>query len=631
MNNILTFINSFDPGLIQAVIAVILFLFSSYFVGFTVTGKILKIEFKSKPVENIIRLLTGIDLFSFLALLLGSCGLITKPLCWIILIIAGAAGLFIAAKELKSAKLRIKPDISIIILTALFALLTLGSAISYPIGWDELVYHVTIPFRWNADGLPLIYGDNPFSAFPSSPEFLFWFLISAAGIKTVRLLLWSINIALISGLYLLLRDAASKFKAAVLVAAFLFSPVFMMLSKEAYVEAIILLNLTVALLLIKHTEKKFNLYKTGTILALMAASCINVKLTGIAAAAVIFIMVAPQLMDYSKFFKFTAFFSAMGFIFALPFYLRPLLVTGNPFYPYFADFFSKTKAALCMSLYQHDAGTLKFGVKSISAFLAAPLLLSFDLPTYDGSFGLQFLILLLIFLIAVMKMFSDKNFYGTGKILLSLFILYIFWFFSSQQARFLLPFLILFLFFTGQCINKNPLLHSKIFLILILVCTVVSIPGLALKHSFNTWKMSLKRGELLNYIYSGTGDDYLPSIAILCNIKEPDSKVLMLFDNRTLYIPLKCEIGTPFFQEKYFTGLMAEGKLDVNSMKQEIRRGAFTHIMISLTNKDPDRINKYLELSVPFVEQIKLLGKDGFLKKLYETGDSIIYQIQAQK
>jgi len=55
-----------------------------------------------------------------------------------------------------------------------FLLLTLGPAMNYPTGWDELVYHSVLPRRWLADGWPRFYVDIPYSGFPSFVEILCW-------------------------------------------------------------------------------------------------------------------------------------------------------------------------------------------------------------------------------------------------------------------------------------------------------------------------------------------------------------------------------------------------------------------------------------------------------------------------
>src|SRR4051812_27117546 len=70
------------------------------------------------------------------------------------------------------------------------ALITLGPAICYPTGWDELVYHQVLPRRWQADGWPTVYSDLPYSGFPSLAEMLFWLMAPLDAVVAPRLLIW---------------------------------------------------------------------------------------------------------------------------------------------------------------------------------------------------------------------------------------------------------------------------------------------------------------------------------------------------------------------------------------------------------------------------------------------------------
>ena len=73
---------------------------------------------------------------------------------------------------------------------AIFGLLTLGPALNYPTGWDELVYHSVLPRRWMADGWPAFYVDIPYSGFPSLVEILCWLVAPLESIVMPRLFVW---------------------------------------------------------------------------------------------------------------------------------------------------------------------------------------------------------------------------------------------------------------------------------------------------------------------------------------------------------------------------------------------------------------------------------------------------------
>src|SRR5262249_39132921 len=77
-------------------------------------------------------------------------------------------------------------------------------------------------------------------------------------------------------------------------------------------------------------------------------------------------------------------------LFVAPFYLRAWLLAGDPFYPYFARWFSSDPARMEMSRFHHELGS-KFGLHGVTAFFAAPFFLAFMDDLFDGSFGWQFL------------------------------------------------------------------------------------------------------------------------------------------------------------------------------------------------------------------------------------------------
>ena len=79
---------------------------------------------------------------------------------------------------------------------------------------------------------------------------------------------------------------------------------------------------------------------------------------------------------------------------AMPFYVRSWMLSGNPFYPYFADWFSNDARVLETSLYHHSIGSYAFGMRGILAYLTTPILLAWDNALYDGSFGWQWIVLI---------------------------------------------------------------------------------------------------------------------------------------------------------------------------------------------------------------------------------------------
>ena len=134
-------------------------------------------------------------------------------------------------------------------LVSLIALLTMGPALAYPDGWDELVYHATLPRRWLVDGWPSVYFDLPYSAFPSLSEILFWLVSPIDFVFVPRLMSWMCwCVALILLIRILQRFVAIN-HAIALAMAFGLSNTLLMVVNNCYVESVLTMNFAAMLFL----------------------------------------------------------------------------------------------------------------------------------------------------------------------------------------------------------------------------------------------------------------------------------------------------------------------------------------------------------------------------------------------
>src|SRR4051794_10965399 len=113
---------------------------------------------------------------------------------------------------------------------------TLGPALCYPTGWDELVYHQVLPRRWQADGWPAVYADLPYSGFPSLGEILFWLLSPLDSAIAPRLLVWVSWLLGLALVYRLLLRRLAATSAITILLAFAVSETALMISANCYVE-----------------------------------------------------------------------------------------------------------------------------------------------------------------------------------------------------------------------------------------------------------------------------------------------------------------------------------------------------------------------------------------------------------
>ena len=77
----------------------------------------------------------------------------------------------------------------------------------------------------------------------------------------------------------------------------------------------------------------------------------------------------------------------------------------------------------------------------------------------------------------------------------------------------------------------------------------------------------------------------LPAVYLLNEQLADGGKCLLILEERTLYFPRGCEIGTPFFQDKYFHG----GKIpDADGLLKLLDDGGFTCLYIRPPELNPD-------------------------------------------
>src|SRR5262245_29798787 len=166
-------------------------------------------------------------------------------------------------------------------------LVTLGPALAYPTGWDELVYHHELPRRWLADGWPAFYADLPYSGFPSLGEILFWLFAPIENVIAPRLLNWMCWLLGLALVYRLLRRYLAMDAALVVTATFAMSETVLMISANCYVESILMLNVAAILYAIPSARASTGRMPVPPIvLGVLAGGAAGVKLTGTALIAI---------------------------------------------------------------------------------------------------------------------------------------------------------------------------------------------------------------------------------------------------------------------------------------------------------------------------------------------------------
>lgn len=420
-----------------------------------------------------------------------------------------------------------------------------ASALLPPGGWDEQVYQIELLSRYLQNSSKAVLPDNSYSAWPGFLQFFLLPSYICGGLNIPRLFNSLFSVLLAGMLFSSLRMYGKK-TAFVLTCAVVLSPVFLILGRSFYAENTVVLFLAAGCLsLYRFRKKAVSAYLLAGIFAGMALS---VKLTAAGgAAALLYLAFADRGRR-----KYLPLFLIGAVLAALPFYLRVWLCTGNPVYPFASSIFGTSGA---VENYHHALGSARYGMGLLYGTVFGWISTAFAGKIYDGVInGYQQLVMSGILLAGFYfnrKIFCKPH---IRHLLTALMIMYLFWGFTSQQSRFLFPCVFLLAVLCAFVLREQTEKMRKVFWLLLL-CAVSATPELYphIRHNFLSWRiLPYARKEPLRFAgFFQRDEDYIRLLEAVGKTP-PDSRVLLLFEKRGLYVPRRHEIGDPGFQEKYF-------------------------------------------------------------------------------
>ena len=505
--------------------------------------------------------------------------------------------------------------------------------LSYPFSWDDLVYQVAVPLRWHeANGLQ-VFPDNPYSGFPGAFSLLNLLLIDAGGILAPGVFNAGLWLVLSLQLLSLLGTHMGRWQSTILALSFALSWPVVIEAISAFAELFLALHIAaIACLWMRTPGSKASEPPRQVLLGILTGLAASIKLTG---------MIVPVLtaLLFARGSWFRSPCSARTFLvrsraFLLPllvvlavFYSRPALTTGNPLHPYFASYFTDDEAALASSTYHHDAGTVRFGVPlelsaaTVGQFVGTPFQLAMgplgDIAKFDGLIGMQFVIhFLLIGHLLLARVRGCSRDVEPWLLLACAFTLYAFWFLTSQQTRFLLPACFLLTLAASFAWPLLSWLPRAALTVLSPVLALVSIPAENYSLMAMALRVQTRAITPIEYIDFANPDRYVYACQTILEQTPPDARVMLLFEQRGLYIPRDYRIGTPFFQQQFFTP--SERTRTPEEFLAVLAEERITHVLVGYNVNDPDRMDGYLEKTKPFQELIVSL-LDRQLEVIWES------------
>ncbi len=635
MNNYLEHLNY---GL-AALPAAILIVTASLGLGLAVMRHLFRAQAANHLACGLVSFVLGLDLIALIVLGMGSLGLLNPVTVWGILLVP-SAGVLLGGDILRALRDFVRDNTPFTILLALGFLLILGSALCYPYSWDEHSYQVAVPYRWINTGTLAVFMDNPYSAFPSLPQFITRLGLEAGGIFMSRIICCILYGVFFLSLYCILTNFSSKLNALIIATALFLSPVFMIMMRETYAEPHMLVNLAAIFLLPAaiHLPKRTKLWILSGI---FCGAAMAIKLTGAGLVPPVLILLFalnPELRREPRKLLFLACaFGLAAFLFMLPFYLRTFVYTGNPFYPFLNSLFGMSQADQLVGQFHHAMGGRYFGLKTFSSFFTGPVLTSvYDLyasdqnALFDGiPLGWQFLLL------AVGGTAGCYIGYRRGwkdhmltALLCMLAVFYGFWYFTSQQTRFFLPGYFFAALLAGRCLPKLPPRIANSLLGILLFAALYNTLWINIRHFKTSWQIAAAPRNTEFFLKQTSNDPgYIEALAYLAEQTPPDANVMLILERRGLYVPRRYEIAAPYFQSKYLTPVPATAA----EVYETIRRSGATYALVGVTRANLDHIADFDAETNRLLDMIGELEKQQLLRLEFQMEYFWVFRVTPDK
>lgn len=509
----------------------------------------------------------------------------------------------------------------LLLLTLAGAIWTLGSAFCMPYAWDEQVYQTALPFRYLASGSAAMALDNPYSAFPAMQHFLMMPAIRLGGIAMPRLLVWASYPILFAWFFLALRRFG-RLTAAAVTLALLLSPVVAAMNRENYAEPFIVLQLFAGACAVRSLV---SLRSAALLTGLFAGMAAAVKLTAGGVSLALLLLLLGRLLRHGSEFRRllppAAGFCGVALAAAFPFYLRSLLATGNPFYPFGSGIFSPGSPAAAVETYHTLLGRHLYGLEGWWSPAVAWIFAGFDEKLFDGVvLGLQLPLMIAASGIALFLLHRRSR--TRSRVFLFLLpaaaAIYLFWGYSSQQTRFLLPFCFVAGWGFAALAGAFPRRSRMILFLLMAAAAWVTILPPALRHYELAWKLlEENRSNPARFLAQSSRDGaYFAMLDHLCRETPEQSRVLLLFERRGLFVPREYRIGTPYFQEQFFTPVPDRA----DAVLETLRREKIDYILVGATEQNPEHLERYDRENFKLSLHLRSLLRSGALRLVTVPG-----------
>jgi hypothetical protein len=318
---------------------------------------------------------------------------------------------------------------------------------------DALAIHLHLAklFARHASVEPLYY--DMFSYRPLLMSVLYSVGILFQNVAIAKLFHWLTGLLLISVLWVQIFESTQRKNLALFFALMLWlTPTLMNQITTTYLDAAVTLFIFLGVRLALNdfeTLKPSNFFYGGLFIGL----AVSARSLALGAFFAVLIMLAVHMLrrkDKSRAIMMSALWVTVGVtLSSMYWFIRDWIHTGNPCYPYLGSLFGTEEYNFFSSIYFHGMGL----PRSLGSFLCLPFDITFRPQYFDyhhwvGPFYLS------VFPFAAYAAFKVKN---ARRHLLFVFLLTVFWYFTGQDVRYLLPALPFYLIAAAMGLNALSL------------------------------------------------------------------------------------------------------------------------------------------------------------------------------
>ncbi len=467
--------------------------------------------------------------------------------------------------------------------------------------FDALVYHLEVPLRYLQAGGVVEISENLYSYAPLLTEMLYGVAIGLQGIDLAGLIYFSFFLLALLAIW---TGGAKKFgnAGAAWAAAFTATtPVFLMEVPRAGADWSMVFYILLVVFLISGGKRDVRKMVLAGVLAGMAAGCRHQAL----GFAIIIPLVSGLIDDFLDKRGILAaswgVFLAVSMVVASPWYIKNLIMTGDPIYPLFASILGKTDVG--QGFVSGIVGPRP--VSLLWEWIAFPFRAVFDIPYYNMSATLGVIPLALIPLLPSLRRAGKGSRYLGIWAVLS----FLAWYLTFRSFRYVFPVISILYLWYGCALHLTVQRNEKVKKWLITaVCSalIVNVGVFVGLSDFVDASVGAALGTKSPEKYITASYNVYPAIDYLNKLVPLPGKVLFLGEMRGFYSRFPREVASHNVNNRLIE-MAREGVLP-GDIHARLTSAGFTHILVNPS--EWDRMVQMKQWKWKIDSRAKLLLKD---------------------